>query len=249
MTKARIAFVDLETAPSLGYTWGKYEQTVISFEHDWYLLSFAYKWQGETKIHSHALVDYPEFRRNHKTDRALTRELWKVFDAADIIVAHNGDNFDIPKANTRFLYHRLQPPTPYKTVDTKKMAKRHFQFDSNKLDDLGKCLGLGRKMVHTGFSLWERCMAGEEKAFTEMRRYNMQDILLLERVYLKLRSWSNTHPVVALGEGTGACPKCGGKKVHKRGFAYTGQSRKQRYQCQGCGGWFEGGAKRLGVVN
>lgn len=238
MTKSRILLVDIETAPSLGWVWGKWEQNVIDFKRDWFLLSFAYKWLGERGVHGSALIDYATFAGDKEDDRLLTKDLWNLFDEADIIVAHNGDNFDVKKANTRFISHQLPPPTPYKTVDTRKLARKYFRFDCNKLDSLGRYLGLGRKLPNTGFDLWKRCMDGDRAAWSMMMRYNKRDIVLLEKVYLKLLGWANTHPSVAQGEAV--CPKCASGRVQKRGFAYTLARKKQRLQCLDCRGWWEG---------
>ena len=240
---SRIVFVDLETAPSLGYVWGKWEQNVIEFKADWYILSFSYKVFGEKKIYTRGLIDYSSFAKDKENDEALVNDLWKVFDEADIIIGHNVDKFDIRKTNSRFLSHKLPPPRPYKTVDTLKIAKRIFKFDSNKLDELGRYLGLGRKLAHTGFHLWLGCMQGDVKSWNLMKRYNAQDIVLLEKVYLLMRPWSVTHPNV--NQGQVACPKCGSTNTQKRGFSYTLLRQKQRYQCLGCRGWWEGSARKV----
>ena len=70
MTNApRIAFFDIETAPSLGYFWGKmYETDIIEIKEPWYMLSYAWKWQGERQIHCKALCDYPEYEANLDND-------------------------------------------------------------------------------------------------------------------------------------------------------------------------------------
>lgn len=246
LPNARVLFLDVERAPSLGWAWGKWEQDVLDFKTDWYFLSFAYKWQGEARIHVRSLPDYPTFRRDKEDDKQLCQELWQLLDEADIVIAHNGDHADIPWARTRFLAHGFKPPSPFKTVDTRKVARRHFRFDSNKLDDLGRCLGLGRKEPTTGFELWSRCMRGELRAFKEMCKYNVQDIALLEKVYLKLRSWTvdSDHPSVAPGHPE-VCPKCGSVEIEKRGFTYTPYQKKQRYCCKACKAWFTGRAKGL----
>lgn len=238
---AKILFLDIETAPSLGYVWGKWEQDVIEFKQDWYILSFSYKYLGEKKIRTHALVDYPGFLLDKKNDRHLVRDLWGILNSADIIIGHNLDKFDIKKINTRFISLGFPPPSPYKTVDTLKVARKLFRFDSNKLDDLSRCLGIGRKVEHTGFRLWLECMDGNVESWKLMKKYNEQDIVLLEKVYLLMRPWINPHPTVNKGEV--ACPKCGSTKVEKRGFSYTLLRKKQRYQCQSCSGWWEGSAK------
>jgi uncharacterized protein YprB with RNaseH-like and TPR domain len=245
-TPAKILFLDVETAPSLGWVWGKWQQNVIDFKRDWYLLSFAYKWAHETQIHVKALNDYPGYKRHTENDKALTKDLWKLLDEADIIIAQNGDSFDLPKINTRFLIHGFQPPSPYRTVDTLKIAKKAFAFDSNKLDDLGHYLGIGRKLPHTGFHLWKGCMSGDPEAWVQMKKYNCHDIELLEQLYFKIRAWDRQHPQVNQGMTVNeACPKCSSDRVQKRGFSYTMLRKKQRYQCKNCAGWYEGSAKKV----
>lgn len=236
--KAVVVYLDIETAPTLGWTWGLWEQNVIDTKKPWYILSFAYKFEGE-KVQSKGLIDYPGFKKDMEDDSALVKELWDVFDKADIVVAHNGDRFDILRANARFVGLGLNPPSPYKSVDTCKIARRYFKFDSNKLDNLGHYLGLGRKLPNTGFDLWKRCMTGDPQAWKEMIRYNERDVILLEKVYLKLRSWAKTHPSVTQGNGD-ACPKCNSTHLQKRGFSYTATRKRQRLQCADCGGWLSG---------
>lgn len=244
MTK--LLFLDIETAPSVGYVWGKWEQNVIDFKSDWYILSYAYRWVGGKRVTAVGLDDFPIFKRDKENDSQLLASLWKLLDEADIIIAHNGDGFDMPKINTRFISHKMKPPSPYKTVDTLKIARRAFKFDSNKLDDLGRYLGVGRKLPHTGFHLWKGCMSGEPKSWALMKRYNAHDVELLEKVYIQMRSWAPTHPTVLQGvKSTANCPKCGSNKLQKRGFSYTAVSQKQRFQCQKCNGWHDGPAIRI----
>ncbi len=136
--RPRVLIFDIESAPNLGYIWGKYEQDVLSYVKEWYMLSFAFKWLGEEKTHVFGLPQYPLYKKDKMNDKQLVESLWKLFDEADIIIAHNGNSFDIKKSNARFIFHGMKPPSPYKSIDTKLVAKRSFNFNSNKLDDLGK---------------------------------------------------------------------------------------------------------------
>ena len=67
----------------------------------------------------------------------------------------------------------------------------------------------------------------------------MQDVILLEEVYLKLRPWMNNHPNLGVFdvEPEPSCPKCGSTDLHWRGYATTQAGKFHRFQCQGCGGW------------
>lgn len=246
---AKIGLIDIETAPSLGWVWGKYDQNVIAFEKNWYILSFAYKWLGDEAITVRALPDYPEYMSHPEDDRHLVAELWRFYDEADIVVAHNGDAFDIKKSNARFITHELPPPSPYKSIDTLKIARKHFKFDSNKLADLGQYLEVGDKLTTTGWKLWEACMRGDLHAWDKMKEYNVQDVLLLEAIYLKLRPWAASHPDLRMfssgtAENSGSkddvCPSCSSSHVQRRGFSYAKVQVRQRFHCQGCGTWFSG---------
>lgn len=236
----RIALIDIETAPNLGWVWGMWEQNVIQFEKSWYMLSFSYKWLGEKRATTHALPDYPGYERAPENDKALVKELWAVLNEADIVIAHNGDKFDLKKSNARFIAHGLNPPSPYKSIDTLKIARRHFKFDSNKLDNLGAYLGVGRKVLHTGVRLWFGCMRGEPRSWRLMRRYNAGDVQLLERVYLKLRPWATGHPNLNNYTRAGACPTCQSSHTQRRGFYATKTGQRPRIQCMDCGAWSHG---------
>lgn len=235
MSSPRVLLIDIETLPNVGYTWGKYEQNVISFVREWELASFAWKELGRGKVQCIARPDY-------KSEAAFVHAVRKIVDDADVLIGHNIDNFDAPMLHVKFAKLGMRP-TVYRTVDTKKIAKRSFRFMSNKLDDLGNVLGVGRKLQTGGFELWEKCIAGDPAAWRKMVRYNKQDVLLLERVYLRLRAWYPTHPNFALYSGEGdkpECPVCESTKVQRRGYRVMTTRRAARFQCQNpkCGHWF-----------
>lgn len=237
----RVLLYDIETAPALGYTWGKYDQNVLHFVHDWYLLCFAYKWQGTDKIHTISLSDAPGFKPGFRNDKWVATALHSLFDEADWTIAHNGDRFDDRKANQKFLVHGLGPCSPYKTIDTKKVSARYFAHLSNSLKELGQFHELPAKMDTGGFSLWLEFMAGVPKAIKHMLEYNVQDVLLLERVYDLMLPWIDNHPNLALYAGAGnyerVCPKCGHDALIKDGVKYTGVSAFQAWKCKRCRGY------------
>lgn len=235
---------DIESAPALGYVWGKWEQNVLEFQHDWYIISVAWKWLGEKVVHVKGLCDFDRYATDPENDYDLTALAHRLFCEADIVVAHNGIAFDTRKAQARMLFHGFDPPTPFMEVDTLKVARRHFAFTSNKLGDLCDTLGIGRKLETGGFNTWLGCMRNDPKAWAKMKRYNRNDVVILEQLYLKLRPWMPRHPNLAsLAEDPTACPKCQAPgTLQARGWAVTALSRRRRFQCQGCGGWSLGRA-------
>jgi hypothetical protein len=246
MSKPKILFFDIETAPIMAWIWSMWSEfrNYEMIEREWYILCWAAKWQGGKEIITSALPDFTTYDKDPEDDRECVLELWRLLDEADILVAHNAKGFDVKKANARFLIHGLLPPSPYKIVDTLLEARGTFKMTSNKLDVLGRLLGVGRKVPHEGFELWRKCMRGDMKAWTKMVVYCKQDVRLLERVYDRLLPYMGRHPnsgVYSDNEGA-ECPKCSApaKELEKRGFTYTGVSKFQRLRCRKCGSWCRG---------
>lgn len=248
----KILLVDLETAPAQVYSWGVYDQTIPinHIIHYPYLLCWSAKWLGGKKILSDALINYPQtFKKDIRDDSMVVKSIWKLLDECDIAIAHNGDEFDFKKLNSFFLKNKMAPPSPFRTVDTKKVSRGNLGFISNKLDSLGKELEIGQKLEHTGMSLWTRCMAGDKGAWRTMLKYNAQDVRLLEELYLTMLPYTKNHPDsrIYLGDET-ACPKCRSSNTQRRGVYVLQSAKYQRYQCQDCGGWFKGDRVKKEIV-
>ena len=100
-------------------------------------------------------------------------------------------------------------------------------------------LGLGKKAQTGGFDLWKRCLKGDPKAWAKMLKYNKKDVVLLEKIYLKIRPYIKNHPNlgVYIDEDRASCVNCGSFRIQYRGYATTKVSKFRRFQCQECGTW------------
>jgi len=230
----RILMLDIETAPTLGYVWGRFKQYLSQDQivEEGYVLCWAAKWLDEDQIFFNRISD-----PRTEDDKMIILDVWKLLDACDIIVCHNAAGFDIPTLNARFVYHGLPEPSPYKVVDTLQIAKKRFRFPSNKLESLAVHLGLQEKMSHSGFDLWRRVMRNESKAWVEMEDYNRQDVVVLEEIYKVLRPWDRRHPNVGLyyQDQEFRCTVCGEQSLSPVGKTLTSLSVFQAYQCDACG--------------
>lgn len=238
----KVLLLDIETAPMLGYSWDIWrEQGSMKFiKKDWYMLCWCAKWLDEKEVMCDSLNIHPGCI-NLQHDKPIIKTIHALLDEADVVVTQNGIKFDIPKIYAKFIEHGMKPPSPFKNVDTCKIAKAIFGFSSNKLDDIGKLLGVGRKVDTNGFELWDRCMEDDPKAWKKMLRYCRNDVLLLERVYKKMLPFIITHPNRNYFlKNSKVCPKCGSSNLIKRGKIYLSIGTKQRYQCKKCGGWCAG---------
>lgn len=241
-TQPKMLFIDIETSPLMGAVWKLWDNNLSldMIEDEWFIMSYCAKWLGSDDI------IYNDCRHELEDDYVLLKDIHELMNEADFIVAHNGDKFDIKKINARFMLNGFEPPSPYKTIDTLKMAKKSFAFTSNKLEYLTDKLCANKKLTHgkyPGYKLWKECLAGNMEAWNEMEEYNIMDVVSLEELYLILRPWHPNHPLIYTPESPEdyICPKCGGTHVQKRGKYVSKTGIKyQRYQCQECRGWSKG---------
>ena len=162
----------------------------------------------------------------------------EVTNQADELIGHNGDKFDLAWIRTRCLFHGITIFPKYVTIDTLKIARSKFRFNSNRLNYIADFLGIGQK-IKTEFGLWKDIVLNKDaKAMSEMIKYCKKDVILLEKVYKELSKHieSKTHYGVIFGADRGSCPECGSDELHvsKRRVSASGL-KKIQYQCTTCG--------------
>jgi hypothetical protein len=194
----------------IAYTWRTGYNLKLNPDHviqDWGIICVSWKWEGEDKVHN--------VRWKNGDDRRVLEKFVPELHKADLIIAHNGDRFDIKKIRTRALYHGIYVRPKLRSQDTLKDARHYFSFDSNRLDALAKWLGVGSKLSHEGFDMWAKVMRGDKDALDRMLEYCDQDVIVLENVYQAFRSYvqPKTHTGVQVGNMKHSCPNCGGTDV------------------------------------
>lgn len=240
MRKPKILVLDIETAPLKVYTWSLWDENtgVNQIVEEWSILAVCAKWLGKKPM-------YRDTRRNPRNDVPLLRWVRQLLDEADIVVTQNGQSFDVKKINARLIVEGFPPYSPIRHIDTKIVAKRHFAFTSNRLEWMGKYVAKEPKSSHKkfpGFELWAQCLAKNNAAWEEMKKYNIQDVRATERLYLKMRPWIVGHPNVNAFSNSDvqSCPKCGSQDINRNGFVVTQTGKFVRFHCKACGGWCQG---------
>jgi hypothetical protein len=230
----RILAIDIETSPNVAHVWGLWNQNVglNQLLQSQEMICFSAKWLGEDEIQF--------WSGFHDGQDVMVQHAHQLLDEADVILHYNGKRFDVPHLNREFLLAGLFPPAPFQQIDLYSTVKKRFRFPSNKLDYVSRALGLEGKVHHEGHELWVRCLAGDMEAWTLMETYNKQDVVLLEQMYEKLLPWIPSHPSKTLIDGIHGCSACGGQKMKAQGYAYTGVSKYQKFQCLKCGKWTRG---------
>jgi len=236
---ARILLFDIETTPMECFVWALNSKSNNYISHnniiaDWNILSWSAKWLCDSEVMSDIQTPVEARARN---DERICKSIHKLITDADVVIAHNGDRFDIKKLNTRFYLNGLEPPTPFQSIDTLKIVKRSFSFSSNRLDYLGKIMK-NKGKLETNFNLWKDCLNGNKESLDKMLAYNEEDVRLLEEVYIELRPWMKSHPNIAihLQRGKPVCPSCGSEEIGFNGSYYTtGTNMYESYRCRDCG--------------
>jgi len=229
----KILLLDIETSPNVAHVWGIWQQNVglSQLLESSYTLCYSAKWLGEKQIY---------FDSTHKsTSKDTLKGIHGLLEDADAVVHYNGTKFDMPTLNKEFIIHKMNPPAPSKQIDLLRVVKSQFRFPSNKLDYVAQRLGLGKKKEHEGHILWVKCMNNDRKAWKTMEDYNIQDVILLEKLYHRLLPWikSPINQNLMKDRDGFLCPTCAKPALISKGFRYTTTGAYQRYQCKSCGGY------------
>lgn len=239
----RVLFVDIETAPVRAAVWRIWQENVglEQIDTDWHLLSYSAKWLGDDRV----FYDDQSDVECIEDDTHLLEQLHALLDEADVVIAHNGRKFDVPKIRARLLVQGFKPPKPFKIIDTLDVAKKTFGFTSNKLAWLSEILLENKKEEHKefpGFKLWAECLKGNRRAWREMKKYNVQDTIALEELYLRFRPWVPHHLNVGVygDHSERTCARCGSHDLQLIGTVPTNVNVYPLYECKGCGGHSRG---------
>lgn len=240
--KINTIIYDIETSYTVAAVWGLYDQNVAKVIREPFIISISWKYLGENKTYFKSIKDFKSYNKDKFTDKELVKFIKnEIVDKGDIFIGHNSNNFDWKWINGRFAVHGIKPPEPKKHIDTLLIARSKFNFNSNKLKDLLKYFKLPEKLDTGGIDLWYNCIElNDKESWKLMEKYNKQDVISLEKLYLHILPFITNHPNLALLKGElEVCPNCGSNKLQRRGFAYTRVSKSQRIQCLGCGAWHQ----------
>ncbi len=211
-----------------------------AIEQERYIICCGVKELGVDEVATFAINDTKTWAKDPTNDKELVKWILDELSDADVLIAHNGDHFDMKYINTRAIFWGYDPLPPIPTIDTLKMARGKFNFNSNRLDYLAQFLGVGAK-INAPQALWGKALHGDSTAVDSIVDYNIGDVHLLEKVYTKLAPYCPSKLNMALySDEEEVCPLCGSEDLEKRGFATKKTGVYQRYRCTDCGSWSQG---------
>ena len=173
-------------------------------------------------------------------DKKLLNDFVDIANAHDLIVAQNGDNFDVKVIRGRTFIQQCKPFPPVITLDTLKMSRQNMKLTSHKLDWKSKLIGRGGKLS-TDFQLWVDVQNKDKEALKKMVTYCEQDVIELYEVFWKMIPYCAKLPYslsILVHDNRDGCPHCGSmqKKINRIMKTMTGN--KVQFLCKNCGGYW-----------
>jgi uncharacterized protein YprB with RNaseH-like and TPR domain len=237
----KILYFDIETTPMsvwTHYIGRKVSVNPCQIEKRSKIICICYKYSDEKKVHS------LRWNAKNQCDIAMLKKFNKIAAKADLLLGHNGQNFDVKEIRTAMALRDIKEAwceTP--CLDTLKDFRRVFRFKSNRLDAIAQELGLGHKdpMV---FQDWINTVKGSKKALEKMVKYCKKDVILLEKIHKRLdyhvpptikennlKKLKQSTILTKVGCKT---ENCNSKEFIKYGtYKYRGEVH-QRYLCKSC---------------
>lgn len=164
------------------------------------------------------------------------RTVWDVFDRADLIIGHNAERFDAKHLMGGWAEMGLPAPSPYKVIDTLKIARGSFAYESNTLDALNKRLGIDAKTDKYSVEVARAAVNGDKEAQARIEGYNRGDIIASEALFDRLRPYAKGIPHLGMWTDDAlACPSCGSTMTATGKTVHANVQKYEHLHCPNCG--------------
>lgn len=234
--KFKRLFFDIETSPNIVFSWNVGRDISLDYSNilkERAVICICYKYEGDKTVHA--------LTWNKGDDKQMLEQFAKIINQADEVIGHNSDSFDIKWIRARCILHGISIIPDISSLDTLKIARNKFRFNSNKLDYLAQYFGFGSKIA-TGFGLWKDIVLDNDPvAMAKMVKYCKNDVILLEKIFQKLNPYilPKTNKAILTQNTSLVCPECLSPNVISNGLRYSSTGTpKYRFQCKGCNKYF-----------
>lgn len=229
----RTVIYDIEVSPCQGWFWQTGTQ---------YIGAHNIREAGKIICISYRFMDWPKGKvkslkwDKNQCDKKMVHKFYEEVKDAELLVGHNGDQFDKKWINVRLAAHGLPTLKFNETEDTLKQVRKQFKLPSYRLDFLCKYFKIGGKLATTS-DLWEEIVFNNcKKKLKEMVEYCNNDVLILEELYRTIYPYvDHKMNLAVMHRDPSICPQCASTNIIKRGFKYLKSGIFQRYTCNECG--------------
>lgn len=211
-----------------------------------HIVSGAFKTLNRPKTVCRSIRETPFVKNDPTDDSVLVETLRNDLSEADMWVTWYGERFDVPYLNSRLIYHGLKPLPPVPHVDLWRVSRNRLHIHSNRLASAAAFLGLEEKTPIKP-DVWQKASVGHGPSIRYVEAHNIQDVIVLEQAYHKLKSLVYKHPNVNIMMGADGlrCPVCSSLNLIKRGYRVAQTTRTERLQCKDCGKYTSGKKDRF----
>ena len=126
-------------------------------------------------------------------DREIVVAIRNLLEAFDLVVSYYGGpwRFDLPMLNSRLLVHDEAPLSPKFHLDLYSYVKRNLRLrmGHRRLADVANFFGWPEKKTMMPTDWVQLAMDGDKKALKRILARNKGDVILLEKLYPKLKSY------------------------------------------------------------
>jgi len=212
-TPIKRLYYDLEMSQAIAKLWGSGKQYVHASQiiEPQKIISFHWSWEGENEVHN---IDWG---LEKQCDKRVLKQIAKQFKAANEVVAHNGNRFDMKKVYNRALFHNIHLPVKPAQIDTMLELKKIAYMDSYSLKEACKYFKLPLKLDAGGISTWDDIQFKKcKKALDHLLYYGDGDITSLKALYKKLEPYIKPKFNHSVNKGLEKynCPNCGNIHIY-----------------------------------
>ena len=175
---------------------------------------------------------------------AFMRQVWSWVDEADILIGHNMAAFDSKHLMSGWAEMGLPAPSPFKVIDTLKIARGSLNMESNTLDSLAKRLGVESKSDKYDVRVAQAAVNGDREAQARIEDYNRGDIVASEALFDRLRPYARNIPHLGMWtDDELACPSCGSTMAATGKTVHANVQKYEHLHCPNCGAHARGTAR------
>lgn len=195
-TSASILYIDLEVSKSRVYNYGLRVRSgwinPEDLDKSYYIICWAASYLHDDKIWSNCVSSADAKKWS---DERYLKKLNALMHSADIIAGHNVDAYDIKRANTRFLMAGLEPVIGKPTLDTLKIARSKFAFESNRLDFINRTLGFQPKDEINNDDWLRIVKTGDRDVLKKVHEYCRNDVRSGKDLMIKFMNYSGKRKI------------------------------------------------------
>lgn len=207
------------------------------------LLCVGWKWLGSKRVNVFK-IDLSNTGKFQVEERKLLNRFLKVYNSADMVITYNGKLFDQKYIQAKAVHFSERTPQNPPHVDLYWTVKHNFKISRKSLQNAAYYFGLSNEKTPVEGQIWLRAAMGDKSALRYIVAHCRADVLVLEELYLKLRSYVRQHPRV---KGYGPCAACGGVKFEFCRYAMTTKKGAfAKLRCLNCGYSEERPANKMG---